>query len=123
MTINLITVLYLIFAHWVADFLCQTHYMSINKSKSNPVLLMHTGVYTLVMLLAAVFLLELSVSDLLIFGWITFIAHTITDYFTSRLNSNLWKEGKIHWFFVSIGMDQFLHYSQILLTFYYLTKP
>jgi hypothetical protein len=123
MTISLITVLYLLFAHWVADFLCQTHYMSINKSKSNLVLLMHTGVYTGVMFLFTVFLLQLGIKELLIFAGVTFVAHTITDYITSRLNAELWKKNMVHWFFVSIGIDQFLHYTQLLLTFYYLTKP
>ena len=123
MTISLITVLYLLFAHWVADFLCQTHYMSINKSKSVPVLLTHTGVYSVVIFLFTIFLLELGIKELFIFAGITFIAHTLTDYVTSKLNANLWKENKIHWFFVSVGFDQFLHFTQLLLTFYYLTKP
>lgn len=122
MTISLITVIYLLFAHWIGDFVCQPHYMSINKSKSNLVLLSHTGIYTVVMFLFTVFLLELGVKELLIFAGITFIAHTITDYLTSRLNAKLWKKNKIHWFFVSVGLDQFLHFNQLLLTFYYLTR-
>lgn len=120
MTISLLTAIHLLFAHWVADFLCQTHYMSINKSKSNSVLLLHTGVYAVVMTFLCVFVLEASIKGLLIFGGITFIAHTITDYFTSRLNSKLWAEGNVHWFFVSIGFDQFLHFLQLFITFYYI---
>jgi len=57
-----------------------------------------------------------------LFFLITFVAHTITDYFTSRLNSKLWAEGKVHWFFVSIGFDQILHYIQLFSTYQILTK-
>lgn len=43
----------------------------------------------------------------------TLVCHTITDYFTSRLNTKLYKANKIHEFFVSIGFDQILHYVQL----------
>ena len=51
------------------------------------------------------------------FPLITFITHTITDYFTSRLNSRLWAKGDVHNFFVSVGFDQVLHYVQLFLTY------
>jgi hypothetical protein len=54
---------------------------------------------------------------LLLFPIITFIAHTITDYFTSRLNAKLWAKGNVHNFFVSIGFDQYLHYLQLFITY------
>ncbi len=56
----------------------------------------------------------------LYFCMITLITHTITDYFTSRLNSKLWAGGKVHYFFVSVGFDQVLHYGQLFLTYHYL---
>jgi hypothetical protein len=55
-----------------------------------------------------------------LFVLITFIAHTITDYFTSRLNSKLWQQGKVHNFFISVGFDQVLHYIQLFTTYYLL---
>jgi hypothetical protein len=54
------------------------------------------------------------------FWLITFVCHTITDYFTSRLNSRLWAKGDVHNFFVSIGFDQVLHYVQLFTTYYLL---
>ncbi len=73
---------------------------------------------------------------------ITFICHTVTDYFTSRLNSRLWhqaqfwrsdfgkalgtyaeaKADRYTWkFFVSIGFDQILHFTQLFITYKLLT--
>jgi len=51
------------------------------------------------------------------FVLITFVAHTITDYFTSRLNAKLWAKGDVHNFFVSVGFDQVLHYVQLFVTY------
>lgn len=39
------------------------------------------------------------------------------DYFTSRLNSKLWAQGRTHDFFVAVGFDQVLHYIQLILTY------
>jgi len=55
-----------------------------------------------------------------LFCLITFITHTITDYFTSRLNSKLWEQGKVHNFFVALSFDQILHYVQLFLTYWFL---
>jgi len=71
----------------------------------------------------AVYFLKIEGDNLLgLFLPITFVAHTITDYFTSRLNSKLWVEGKVHYFFVAVGGDQILHYVQLFTTYYLLTK-
>jgi hypothetical protein len=58
---------------------------------------------------------------MLLFIPITFICHTATDYYTSRANMILWEKKNVHGFFVSVGFDQFLHYVQLLLTFYLLS--
>lgn len=108
--------IYLILIHWIADFVLQKHQWSIDKSKSNKALLKHTSVYS-----ASWFVLwPLLGFNTVYFVLITFVLHTITDYFTSRLNSKLWKEGQVHNFFVSIGFDQVLHYVQLIATFNYL---
>ena len=60
---------------------------------------------------------EWYVLNTLFFVGITFVCHTITDYFTSRLNSKLWAKGDVHNFFVSVGFDQVLHYVQLFLTY------
>jgi hypothetical protein len=133
----LILIFSVLLIHWVADFICQTDSMAQGKSKSISMLLLHTSTYTGIWFLAfiilsfgAIFSGHLNPEDLgipvgLKIFWflpITFICHTTTDYFTSRLNTKLWEKKDVHNFFVSIGWDQILHYVQLFLTIYYLTK-
>lgn len=110
--------------HWIGDFAFQTDKMAKGKSKNWNDLLSHTGVYSLIWLIPSFIIffneLETGLIKTLIFLLVTFTFHTITDYFTSRLNSKLWAENKMHWFFVSVGFDQILHYIQLFLTYYLL---
>jgi len=124
--LNLYIVLYLLFAHWVADFIFQTDKMAKGKSSDNIQLLSHTVVYSSIMcfLLAILSLILTFYFDtffhpiqVTFFTLITFVIHTIQDYITSRINTKLYNKGKIHEFFVSIGFDQFLHFVQLLLTY------
>lgn len=115
-------------AHWVADFVLQTNWMAINKSKNTPegyvALSMHCTIYGLSFLWMG-----------LEFATITGVLHTITDFFTSRLTSKFWfitaghsvsmlADGSgeaecesylvIDWvkrsyFFWMLGLDQFIH--------------
>lgn len=121
---NTITILALLFIHFIADFLCQTDYMALNKSKNSTVLLLHTGTYTVVMGLCIVWWVPvewLSSWRLVLFLLATFSTHTIQDYTTSRITANLWKKEKRYWFFAVIGLDQWLHSLQLILCYEYLT--
>lgn len=126
--IPLLIVLVILFWHWIADFILQTDWEAQNKSKEWKPLLSHTIKYSLVWFFPMFFIFALNLIseiDVIIktfsFMGITFICHTITDYFTSRLNTKLWNNKEVHYFFVSIGFDQFLHFTQLLLTYYLLT--
>lgn len=122
MNINLIIVLSILFYHWFADFVCQTDWQAQNKSTNWEALLAHTGVYS------ALWMIPISIwgvitnggANMLWFFPITFLIHTATDYYTSRVNKVLWDNKQVHQFFVSIGFDQFLHFTQLLLTYYLL---
>lgn len=114
--ISIYIALFIPFWHWIADFICQTDYQAVNKSSSNVALLEHTLTYSLLWIIPAIVML--GILHGCFFVMITLIAHTITDWFTSRLNSRLWAEKKMHWFFVSIGADQHLcHLPQLFLTY------
>lgn len=112
--------LLILITHWIADFVLQTEWMAKNKSKNWGALLAHTGIYSLVWFAVLAFYEAENLIIALYFAILTLIAHTVTDYFTSRINSKLWDQGKMHYFFVSIGFDQILHYIQLAITYHYL---
>lgn len=119
MNIEIWIVLYLLLAHFVADFICQTDAMAINKSKSNLWLTYHAATYTAILGLAATALFPLNAA------WVKFVAanfvlHWGTDFVTSRITSRLWVANQRHWFFVTIGADQWLHAAALVLTYGYL---
>lgn len=117
--ISIWVVLIILLVHWVADFVCQTDYQAKNKSVSNKTLTEHVISYTSIWLSVLMgFGITLNLPFRLMWAIpITFVCHWITDYFTSRLNTSLYKTNRIHEFFVSIGFDQVLHYVQLLLTY------
>src|SRR5258708_5717270 len=115
MSIKIWEVVSILFIHWIADFIIQTGWQANNKSKRNDALLYHTISYSLIWLLPVTYMLGFI--NGVYFIVITLFCHTITDYITSRINSKLWKENKIHMFFVSIGFDQFLHFVQLIISY------
>ena len=120
--ITLTEIFAIIIIHWFSDFVLQTDKQAKGKSSNWNDLLEHTLSYSVIWLIIGTFYSVYlgNYWNGVYFALITFIAHTITDYFTSRLNSKLWAEGKVHNFFVSVGFDQVLHYVQLFLTYYYL---
>lgn len=118
--ISLYVIITLLFSHWLFDFVMQTDWQAKNKSTNNIALLEHTATYAAMWVFPGLVLSVLAgVPPIAVLAFIdaTFVCHTITDYFTSRLNSYLWKKGDVHNFFVSVGFDQFLHYIQLLITY------
>jgi len=121
-------VLFILFAHWYADFVGQTNEMAMNKSTDIGWLTYHVSVYTLLMMFFTVLIFVI-----LFFGNIIsslplvlilipiavsiFITHWITDFITSKITSKLWKGGKVHKFFIVIGFDQWLHAVQLLIIY------
>lgn len=115
----------LLVAHFLGDFVMQTDWMAVNKSKRWDALFGHVCVYSL-------FFIP--------WGWkfvlLTFVTHFVTDAVTSRVTSKLWffkptgifyninkryemwipSGGNRHWFFVVIGLDQLIHQGTLLWT-------
>ena len=96
---------FILFMHFIADFVLQTDAMAKNKSTSNKFLAHHVFVYNAVMCL---------------FGWqfalVNSASHFAIDWCTSRVSSKMWKAGRTHDFFVVIGFDQFLHMAILVAT-------
>lgn len=121
---NLIEIFSIIIIHWVADFVLQTDKQAKGKSKNLGDLIDHTATYSFVWLgIFPIYVLFIVGIENYVpwtgmfFILITFVCHTVTDYYTSRLNSKLWAKGDVHNFFVSVGFDQVLHYVQLFLTY------
>ena len=111
-------VLSILIIHWVADFVLQSDWMAINKSKNNLALLAH--VFTYCNTWGIVGLFFFGFIPVALFYVYNFILHFITDYCTSRLNAYLWEKEMRHWFFVAIGFDQVIHYTCLFLTYAWL---
>lgn len=132
----------LLVAHFVADFLCQSDWMAVNKSKHWGALALHVYVYSNLLLVAMIgHWVVVYGADSPAFGgrdvlwWlgVNGLAHFVQDAITSRVNARLWfvevfksyplpdyalvKFGSTrHWFFVAIGADQLLHYVTLFVT-------
>jgi hypothetical protein len=124
MHISLLAILTIITIHFIGDFVLQTRWQAINKSKDNWALTQHVSTYTLCWIVPMTALFYLEPFNLggaivlsLLFTWITFVTHWVIDYFTSRLNAKLWAKGDMYNFFVGIGGDQLLHFAQLFTTF------
>lgn len=121
-TLSLTVILLLCLAHYVADFVFQTDWMAQNKSKTNYPLFVHVCTYSSVLFL---FLLPVvPTKDLILFAFLNGILHFIIDYFSSRLSSKLYREGRLgsstipnFGFFSIIGLDQLLHYICLFTTY------
>lgn len=123
-------ILYILFLHWLGDFVLQTDKKARGKSKNWSDLLEHTLKYTLIFIFLIIpyLIIKYPRPEIQFSGWlllflpITFITHTIIDYYTSRVNAKLYEDNKIHEFFVAIGFDQLLHFIQLILTYYLLSN-
>lgn len=87
----------IIIIHWIADFVMQDEKWALGKSKNLDDLLNHTSTYSFIWFFAISILLTSQAKSVLdaiavlplsfIFMIITFVAHTLTDYFTSKIVS------------------------------------
>jgi hypothetical protein len=109
--ISLHIIILLVWIHFVADFVLQSNTVAINKSKSNMILLQHVLIYGVLFIPISFY-----------FAVINAMLHFVVDYITSRVTSVLWAHDERHWFFITIGLDQALHLTCLLST-YYLSIP
>ena len=99
-------ILLIVWIHFLSDFILQSSYIALNKSKSNLVLLYHVILYSIPFLYFGIK-----------YSLINLILHYIIDWCTSRITSKLWSLEDKHWFFVVIGLDQALHFTCLILTY------
>jgi hypothetical protein len=141
----MVMVYVLLAAHFLADFICQSDWMALNKSKRWDALGVHVLVYVAVLGVCAS--PWASSNDGALWLLVNAAAHFVTDAITSRITSRLWfisfyprpdeqkdtygvfatygayplyaavdTSGKRHWFFVAIGADQLIHAVTLIAT-------
>lgn len=123
----LIPILYILFIHWIADFVFQSDYIAKNKSIDVLVLLLHTVIYIAVFIVGYALIYYIwtdyyiMVRPIMVsFLAFNFVLHFITDFITSKISAYFHKSNQRHWFFVTIGFDQFIHQFTLLFSFIYL---
>lgn len=113
-------IIFVLFCHFIADFVMQSHEMAMKKSKSFLWLSYHILIYSLGILFFGIFIEFFSDPKLFIYWWvINVLSHYIIDFFISKLTFYLWKKQENHWFFVTIGFDQLLHTIILIYTTFY----
>lgn len=110
---------YILFAHWINDFLGQNLLFSKleigkNKSKNWEILVLHVCLYTLGMF--AMTVPFWGMDKAIAFAIINSSAHFVIDAVTSRVTSWAYANGHIRLFWNTIGFDQFLHVAILCAT-------
>lgn len=123
-------VLVILIAHFVADFIFQSHYLAINKSSSVWALIQHIIIYALSFYIIfglswypLYYILNINITAqtwLQLTIGITVVnslLHYFTDFFTSKLTRYFWNKKDYHNFFVIIGFDQLLHTGLLIYSY------
>lgn len=115
-------IIWIFWLHFIADFVLQTNYMALNKSKNTKALLIHTIAYSVPFFIW--FIIDYTLELFLLYGlWfivINTVSHFFVDYVTSRITSKLYEKQKYRLFFNVIGLDQAIHMSILVLTYSWL---
>jgi len=106
---NLNVIIALLFGHFLGDFVFQSDRLALGKSKDSGILAQHVLVYIGVMTLV-ISLFDITSPMYPLWAIFNYFLHFVTDFISSRITSKLWASKKNHWFFVTIGADQLVHY-------------
>jgi len=121
---------YILFLHYLGDYIFQPYSMSVQKSENHMMLLYHTIIYSSTIYLGLLFVV--GVKEAITFAILTFFAHYVVDFVTSRVISDNSSELRldpdstkpIHkrlklWGPISLlGFDQLLHQTLLLIVSY-----
>jgi hypothetical protein len=112
--------------HTLGDFFLQTRSMATKKSTSLLWLTLHVLVYTMTfMVFGMIFGNHLVVGEenvmpvVLEFCLLNGVIHWGTDFLTSKGTTYFYGKENNYLFFGTIGIDQFIHISTLLLTYSY----
>lgn len=136
---ELTVTIFVLFLHYIADFVCQSDRVAKAKSRSWPTLTEHVFIYTAVlfggmwiqqMIFAGgwyVDFIKSSTMWCILFALINGAAHFLIDAVTSRLSSYYYVREAIdrharHNFWLVIGADQFLHTAILIYSLWNVSR-
>jgi Protein of unknown function (DUF3307) len=114
--ITLTSILIILAAHTIFDWILQTRWQAENKSKNWQALLNHCFTYFIGLCIAAMIIFYPHTNPYIASCWAVLngVLHFITDAITSRLNAKFYPRKS---FWNCIGVDQFIHYATLFVTF------
>jgi hypothetical protein len=116
--------IYILFAHYISDFILQTRHIANRKSTSLYYLSLHVGIYSVATIIFwmvfSLFVPNLTLMTLFFVFIVTFVSHWVTDFITSKFTTKYYKLEKYKEFFSMIGFDQWVHALTLFLTYDYL---
>jgi len=126
---NLAIINIVLIGHWISDFVLQKNKKKTRakiKNKNVKHIVPHTLLYTSILTCLIIISQFLNIIhskyyfSIFYFFIITYITHFLTDFYITKINEKHLKKNKRHEYFVTIGIDQFLHYSMLFSTLYIL---
>jgi len=127
----LLTIIFVLALHLIADFLLQPNWIQTYKSRDNLVLLLHVTIYTYVLSIGALFTATWRAA--LLFGIVNGALHYIIDFITSRIITHqarklrlqekiedeekpLFERVNLYSLSALLGIDQLLHQACLIAT-------
>lgn len=117
--IDVKALIYVMFCHYIADFILQPRWIAEQKSKDLWVLGTHIGIYFTAMFLACT-LIASSWKMAFLYATVNSMLHFVTDLWSSRMTSRAYERKDMVMFWNIIGLDQFLHIAGLIYTTYLL---
>lgn len=113
-------IIWILFIHFIADFICQSDKMALNESFNIWYLLYHVSAYIIIIgIILMPFYIQKPDIEIGKFFTLNFLTHWIIDFIILRIKAKHWEQRKRHWFFVMIGFEQVLHISILLISWSY----
>ncbi len=113
----MIKIIYIIIAHILADIVLQGERMEELKKKRMLYLIIHTCIYTFVLLIASQFIIELTVLNAVLFALFNGALHFVVDYITGKMKGVAWKNKKENLYTSIVAIDHLVHLIILFLSY------
>lgn len=98
-------IIIIIWIHFISDFILQNRFLAQNKYNKIHILCLHSSIYTIPFIF-------LGYKYAIVNG----LLHLIIDFISSKIAHYFWSKEKTYYFFATIGIDQAIHLTCLILT-------